>query len=234
MRQKFREKNLKRFSNEENEASDHKGSENSGSVLGGSAHTITHKLGSRDSKVSSSAIAECIHDVPSTTLSNDRMDVNKWKRKSVYISKKTKQVKVRCTVTIRKDLYDKVATLAPKVYGVIRGAMELVIEDALELWLVWRGNAPHVINPRAPLRERYNAVLKCLEYEIGYVPVTVPQLFIEKCIQLTYNVKDPRTIHGWLHRFYNAGLIKPLTIDKPTKPSHWARNKSVEIVARRL
>jgi len=82
-----------------------------------------------------------------------------------------------------------------------------------------------------PLRERYNAVMECIRAEVGTIPITIHQLFLEKCISNTFNVKDMRTIYGWLHRFYMAGLIKPLTV-KVSKPSDWARNKAVELVAR--
>jgi len=141
--------------------------------------------------------------------------------------------KVHLHVLIDKELYEKVSVLAPKVYGVVRGALSCAVEEALEYWLSAHTTA-HRVNPRLPLRERYNAVVKCIELEYGMVPITIHQIFLEKCIADTFNVKDPRSIYGWLHRFYLAGLIKPLTIEKPLKPSDWSRNKTIELVAKKV
>lgn len=175
-----------------------------------------------------------------TTAHNDlirsprKSDSGGGHRRSVYVCKTTGKVKVRTVVTIDKELFDKVISLAPLVYGIQRGALERAIEEGLALWLQTRANGTAVhVNPRAPLRERYNAVIECIELEFGHVPITIHQVFFEKCISNTFNVKDPRTIYGWLHRFYQAGLIKPLTISV-TKQSDWRRNKAIEIVARKL
>jgi len=141
--------------------------------------------------------------------------------------------KVHLHVLIDKELYEKVSVLAPKVYGVVRGALSYAVEEGLEYWLATHTTA-HRVNPRLPLRERFNAVLKCIELEMGIIPITLHQSVMEKCIAETYNIKDPRSIYGWLHRFYQAGLIKPLTIENPQKPSEWSRNKTIELVARKV
>lgn len=155
-------------------------------------------------------------------------------RKSVYVCKTTGEIKVSTHVTIRKEIFDRVIAVAPLVYGIQRGALERAIEDALELWLQLRVNKTGIVtNPRSPLRERYNAVIECIEEEVGMVPITIHQLFFERCISNTFNIKDPRSIYGWLHRFYQAGLIKPLTV-KVSDPKDWKRNKSIEIVAKRV
>lgn len=147
--------------------------------------------------------------------------------------KKKKNNKVHLHVVIDAELYSKVKELASKVYDCHRGALSYAVEEALELWLAAHANA-HRVNPRLPLRERYNAVIECIELEQGYIPYTIHQSVFEKCIMNTFNVKDPRTVYGWLHRFYQAGLIKPLTVEKIYKPSDWARNKIIEIVAKKL
>jgi len=156
-------------------------------------------------------------------------------RRSIYVCKTTGVEKVRTTVTIRRDLYEKVIELAHRVYGLQRGALERAIEDALEMWLMHHvGGAGAAANPRAPLKERYNAVMECIEEELGTVPATVPQIHLERCIADRFNVKDERSILGWIHRFYMAGLIKPLTIERVLRPRDWKRNTAVEIVAKRV
>lgn len=154
-------------------------------------------------------------------------------RKSVYRSKLTGSEKVKTVVYIPKDLFERVISLAVQVYGVQRGALSLAVTEALEMWLALHTQQRTRVNPRLPLRDRYNAVMECLRAEVGTIPITIHQLFLEKCISNVFNIKDPRSIYGWLHRFYIAGLIKPLTV-KVTKPSDWARNKAVELVARAL
>ena len=141
--------------------------------------------------------------------------------------------KVHLHVMISRELYTKVKELASRVYDCHRGALSYAVEDALELWLAAHTQA-HRVNPRTPLRERYNAIIECIELELGNVPVTIHQLFVEKCIMECFDIKDPRSVYGWLHRFYQAGLIKPLTIERAFKPRDWARNKAVEIVAKRV
>jgi len=161
------------------------------------------------------------------------------KRRSIYVKKTSKEIEVKTQVYIPKDLYEKVSSLAPKVYGIYRGALSRAVVEGLELWLFYRvkqtpsGVVIHT-NPRLPLRDRYNAVLQCIDLEFAGIPITVPQKAMERCIMETFNIKDYRSIYGWLHRFYLAGLIKPLTIPKIEKPSQWKNNKSIEIVAKKL
>ena len=152
-------------------------------------------------------------------------------RKSVYKSKLTGSEKVKTVVYISKPLFEKVVSLAVQVYGVQRGALSLAVEEALELWVSLHTQQHTRTNPRMPLRDRYNAVMECIRAEVGTIPITIHQLFLEKCISNVLDIKDPRSIYSWLHRFYMAGLIRPLTI-KVAKPSDWAKNKAVELVAK--
>ncbi|RLG83316.1 MAG: hypothetical protein DRO39_08585 [Thermoprotei archaeon] len=141
--------------------------------------------------------------------------------------------KVHLHVMISRELYTKVKELASRVYDCHRGALSYAVEEALEMWLATHTQA-HRVNPRMPLRERYNAVIRCLEFEMDEVSRVVHQVFLERCIMNEFDVKDPRTVYGWLHRFYQAGLIKPLTVERPLKPRDWARNRVVELVAIRV
>jgi len=151
------------------------------------------------------------------------------------MSKKRKKNnrKVHLHVVINEEIYHKVRELASKVYECHRGALSYAVEEALELWLAAHAKT-HRVNPKLPLRERYNAVMECIELEQGYIPYTIHQSIFEKCIMNSFDVKDSRTVYGWLHRFYNAGLIKPLTIEKVDRPSDWSRNKMIEIVAKKI
>jgi len=151
-------------------------------------------------------------------------------RRSVYRSKKTGEEKVKTQVYIRRSLYEKVVPYAVKHYGVQRGALSMAVEEALELWLSTHATTRR-INPRLPLRDRFNAFIRQVEMEMNCVPVTIPQAVAEKCIKEAYNIKDMRMVYQWLHRFYEAGLIKPLTIDV-LRWRDWQRNKSIELVAK--
>ena len=153
----------------------------------------------------------------------------KWRRGKKILTKTGEKVALQ--VLIPYKLYEKVLRVAVEVYGVQRGALSMAVTEALEMWLAAHTHQHTRTNPRLPLRERYNAVMECVRAEVGTIPITIHQLFLEKCISNTFNVKDMRTVYGWLHRFYMAGLIKPLTV-KVSKPSDWARNKAVELVAR--
>jgi len=151
-------------------------------------------------------------------------------RRSVYICKRSKERKVLMKVSIPQNLYEKVLPLAVRHFGVQRGALSLAVEEALELWLAAHTTA-HTVNPRLPLRDRYNAVIRQVELEMNCIPITIPQAVFEKCVKTAFNIKDERSVYQWIHRFYEAGLIKPLTI--PVKYwQDWRYNKSIEIVAK--
>jgi len=161
------------------------------------------------------------------------MSNGEYRRKSVYVSKRLGKVKVKTLVYIDTDLFERVAAIAPKVFGVQRGALSYAVEDALRLWLQVHTQAHRALNPSLNLREKYNAVIDCIESEMGFVPVSVPQSIFEACIRKTLGVKTDRTVHEYLHSFHQAGFVKPLTIERPTKPSDWKKNRSIELVARK-
>lgn len=143
-----------------------------------------------------------------------------------------KKRKVHLHVLVDEDLYDRVRRLAVHVYDYHRGALSYAVQEGLELWLATHASA-HKVNPKVPVRERYNAVMDCVDLELGVVPITLQQPILEKCIMNALEVGDYRSVYGWLHRFYAAGLIKPLTISVG-KPADWRRNRAVEIVAKRV
>ena len=154
------------------------------------------------------------------------------RRRSIYISRRTGERKVRTDVMIPEDLYINALKAAIDVYGRRRGAFSLAVQEALEAWLAARAGARRRPNPRAPIREVYNRVLDVIQETWGEVPITFPQRNLEDAIADALNIKDRRSILGWIHRFYVAGLIKPLTVDVKEE-SDWRRNKAVEFVARR-
>jgi len=151
-------------------------------------------------------------------------------RKSKYYSKRNGLEKVITVVYIRKDLFEKVRTIASQVYGVHRGAISMAVEDALEQWIAVRANARKV-NPRPSTRDTYNVVLNELEGMFGHIPITVHQEDFKNAIMRALDVKE-RTAIEWMHRFYVSGLIKPLTVPVREK-RHWKANRSIELVARR-
>ncbi len=159
------------------------------------------------------------------------MATRKLLRKSVYVSKRTGKVKVVTDISIDLDLYERAIQVAQEVYGVQRGALSLAVQEALESWLLAHTTAHRKVNPRYQLRQYYNAVLEVIEQLLGMVPISIPQHTFENAIMEGLNVKDRRTIRSWLHRFYVAGLIKPLTVDVKEEKD-WDKNKAIELVAR--
>ncbi len=153
------------------------------------------------------------------------------RRRSVYRSKKTGVEKVETSILIDKKLFESVRKLATDVYGLDRGAFSLAVQEALEAWQLAHTKTHKSTNPRYSLRLIYNSVMQVVEELIGVVPVTIAQHTLENAISEALNIKDRRSVIGWLHRFYVAGLIKPLTVDI-AKESDWKRNKAVEFVAR--
>jgi len=51
--------------------------------------------------------------------------------KPFYTLKTTGERKVQTTICISKELYDIVKRIAPKIYGVKRGALSRAVEDGL-------------------------------------------------------------------------------------------------------
>lgn len=152
-------------------------------------------------------------------------------RKSIYRSKRTGEEKVITTVVLPRDLFERVERAAYEAYGLHRGSLSLAVREALEAWLQARAGARSP-NPRPDVREAYNKVLDSVEAKLGAVPISVPQHVFEAAIADALNIKDRRSIIGWMHRFYVAGLIKPLTVDV-REEADWRRNKAIELVARR-
>jgi len=153
------------------------------------------------------------------------------KRKTLYKCKRTKEVKIRTDICIRKELYEKVMEFAPKYFGFIRGAFSYAVEEALQEWLDSHTAAHTKINPPFTIRERYNAVMRELRKIKGYLPVKTSKIDFEKAIMTAFNVTDPRTIRKWMHIFYKMGFIKPLGI-KVLSERSWKNVLAIEIVAK--
>jgi len=156
------------------------------------------------------------------------------RRKSVLKLKTTGKVKVKFSTTVDAELFERFRKVANEVFGLQRGALEYALEEAMQLWLYERAGARRSTNPPMNIRERYNAVLECIENEKGFVPISIRQPEFEKCIRDALKVKTERTVLEYLHTFYQLGFIKPLTIENPSSPSEWRKNKAVEIVAKKV
>ena len=154
------------------------------------------------------------------------------RRRTAYVSKRTGVRKVRTDIMLPEDLFVNVVKTAIDVYGTKRGALSLAVQEALEAWLLARTRAHRKPNPRASIREVFNRVLDVIYETWGQVPITFPQRNLEDAIRDALDIKDRRSVLGWIHRFYVAGLIKPLTVDVKEE-ADWKRNKAIEFVARR-
>jgi len=119
-------------------------------------------------------------------------------RKSVYRSKLTGSEKVKTVVYIPKDLFERVISLAVQVYGVQRGALSLAVTEALEMWLALHTQQRTRVNPRLPLRDRYNAVMECLRAEVGTIPITIHH-FQHKGSKVHLRLATS-LLHSWPHK----------------------------------
>ena len=149
------------------------------------------------------------------------------KRKSSYFSKKTKSEKAIITVYISSDLYEKVSKKVPEVY----------VEEGLRHWLLNHSGTLMGTrqNPRQPLRELYNAVLREISHSCDLlIPTFVKQGDLLTSTMRALNVKE-RSALSWIHRFCAEGLIKPHNppMIRMEKPSEVRRVLIWELVARK-
>ena len=159
------------------------------------------------------------------------------KRKSSYFSKKTKSEKAIITVYISSDLYEKVSKKVPEVYDVLRGGLSYAVEEGLRHWLLNHSGTLMGTrqNPRQPLRELYNAVLREISHSYDFlIPTFVKQGDLLTSTMKALNVKE-RSALSWIHRFCAEGLIKPHNppMIRMEKPSEVRRVLIWELVARK-
>ena len=155
-------------------------------------------------------------------------------RKSIYRSKRLGKTKVRLNICISKSLWEKVNRIAPKVFGVNRGALSYAIEEALKYWLYYADGGSS-LNPRPNVRDAWNAVVNKVRYHFDMiVPATVPHNLLLQSTMQALGVKT-RSATDWIFKFYTENLIKPYS-PKPAptliKPSDTKRVRVWEIVAK--
>mgnify|MGYP000580738716 CR=1 FL=1 len=138
-------------------------------------------------------------------------------RKSVYVCKRDGRVKVKTLVWIDKELFEQVASMAPRVYGVQRGALSLAVEEALRYWLQVHTQPLTRTNPRPTTREVYARVMKQVELLIGFRPLKVRRPVLEQAIRIVRQIRDERSVQRWITSFCDEGLMKPLDSGDPRK-----------------
>ena len=132
---------------------------------------------------------------------------------SVFRKKRVtkKEDKVLLQVLIRRDLYEKLVSIAPQLYGATKGALSHAVEEALESWLAPRLHAQVHANPTDKVRMKFRAVLQSLKKVLGlpFVPDEAPLEAFKVAIAQAIG-SDPRTINKYLDLFEKAKLIKYL------------------------
>ena len=148
------------------------------------------------------------------------------------MSKRTGVKKVLTHVAIREDLLNRVIEVATRRFNIVRGALSLAIEEALELWLA-HTEAHMPPNPRASARERYNAVVREIELEFNYVPIQVPSHTLLSATMRALHIKE-RSAWGWVFRFFTSGFIKPLSPPgfRPRNERECKKVRTWELVAK--
>ena len=116
-----------------------------------------------------------------------------------------------------KDLFEKVSSLATKVYGIQRGALSLAVEEGLQYWLQLHTQPLTRVNPRPTTREVYEKVMNRVEFIMGFKPIKVTRTVLEQAIMQVRKIRDPRSIQNWINIFCSEGLMKPLDAKDPRK-----------------
>jgi len=153
-------------------------------------------------------------------------------RKSVYHSKRVDTKKVKTIVYIPQDLWEKISSMAPKIYGINRGALSYAVEEGLKYWLTYHSDFAKS-NPRPSIREVYNGVMKWIFERNGYKPDRIKTSDLIKSVMCALNIKM-RSAKDWIFKFYVEGLIKPYIPPKIEliKPSQIRSVRIWEIVAK--
>jgi len=141
--------------------------------------------------------------------------------------------KVRLEVVISKDLYERLRTLAPQLYGKHRGALSYIVENALKQYFSLYCNTHKAhINPPLSVRREFNMFLDAVKEYYGEVPYKLPAKVIRNIMMTNLpRSKDIRTQNKKLHTWYLMGFIKPLDA-KPSSPNDWRYVKVIEFIAR--
>ncbi|MHC1600107.1 MAG: hypothetical protein ACXQS5_04720 [Candidatus Methanospirareceae archaeon] len=133
------------------------------------------------------------------------------KRKSIYNAKRMNCEYVRTLVHIRREIYEKLMELLPKVFDYQRGALSDAVNEALVMWINAHTTAHIKVNPRPDVREVFREVIRYLRdvyFPTGQIPTVIPRKMLEEAIMNVRKIRDPRSILNWLRIFCSQGLLK--------------------------
>ena len=137
----------------------------------------------------------------------------KYKRKTVYVSKKTGSEKIILQIAISEDAYNKLLKIALDWYPKLeRGRISYTIEEIIDtIWALHTQKHTKPINPRNTTREAWNRVIGEIEKIYNFtIPNRIPNTELWMCVMSGLGIKDPRSVRGWILKFLSEGLIKPL------------------------
>jgi len=133
------------------------------------------------------------------------------KRKSIYNAKRMKCEYVITKVYLRREIYDKLMELLPKLFDYQRGALSDAVNEALNMWVNAHSAAHIKPNPSPNVREVFKQVLEYLadvHFPTRKIPIVIPRKLIEEAIMNVRQIKDHRSIRNWLRGFVSQGLLK--------------------------
>ena len=138
------------------------------------------------------------------------------KRKSLYKSKKGGKEYVITSIQLEKELWDKLIEIGPKMYGVSRGWLSPIVNEALRMWLSPRIHATHA-NPPRKVWAKFKEVKKTIAEILG-IPVEEIKECTEKQLEIAITMtigSDKRTIEKYKQLFEKLGLIKNMSPNAP-------------------
>jgi len=130
----------------------------------------------------------------------------------------TKDGKVAIQVLIPMDLYEALLRVGPSIYGMSRGWLSALVEEALRQFLAPRLHTQIHTNPRYGVLKVWYAIIEKIK-EILNTPIK-PKEVPEKILNLAISEvrgSDPRTIEKWKKVFQQHGLIKHVGGSPPNR-----------------
>ena len=124
--------------------------------------------------------------------------------------------KVQLLVYISEDVYRRLISVAPNLYGKNHGAISFVVEEALKQYLYPLGASDVKLNPRMSIRRVYEQV-KAKIREIlksPFTPAFVPEKILDMAIRET---RGPTVVERWKGFFVQEGLIKFVDGNPPNR-----------------
>ena len=134
------------------------------------------------------------------------------RRKSVYRAKREGKDYVITSVQIEREVWDKLLEVGPKLFGVSRGWLSPLVNEALKLYLAPRTHTTHA-NPPRKVWDKFRSVKKALAELLGVEEGMIRDVLrkqLEVAITMAIG-SDQRTIDKYLKLFTKVGLIKPVS-----------------------